>query len=298
MEKIAQHKFEDFPFLAEVSEEPKSTFEEPKDTFHDVELRIPEKSVEDVYEEKSPEGEKELVFKLEEVPGANPETLEVLENEPEPVEVDEKTQTPLDDWDWEGRGLKSFLGWVQDRFKSIPKHSGQDTTGIERCLAYFQKLDVEISRAMRKDYRKEIDAAKAEEARMEIAKGMDRLIERLERLRNKKFKSKTKKAMDGQDIVKTADKMNYSGKTFASIPYFVSIIARACLEATVQGGKDIEDVYKKMAADYKLNKRERFEVVNLIKDMGYPIMLDRVNFEEDIKPSESKPSEYITQYYS
>jgi hypothetical protein len=88
----------------------------------------------------------------------------------------------IDDWNWEKGGTAKFLDWLQTRFKSIPQHSGSDTTGIERAISYFERLNVEISRAMKKDYKREIDAAKAEEARAEIMKGLERLLDRLEKL--------------------------------------------------------------------------------------------------------------------
>ena len=45
--------------------------------------------------------------------------------------------------------------------------------------------------------------------------------------------------------------------------------------------------------------REKFQIATLIKDMGYPLLLDRVNFgEDDILPTKPRMSEYLTQYYA
>jgi hypothetical protein len=245
------------------------------------------------------DGHDEYVFKLSLVPGADDEEVEEIPEEP--VEMDEKTNTPLDSWDWEGHGGPGkFLNWLQGMFQSIPKHSGQDTTGVERALAYFQRLDTEISRAMKKDYKREIDAAGAEKARSEIETGMERLMERLEKLRAKKFKryQKSKKASDAFGLVKEAE-TSTTGKIIISVPYLISNIARTCIESTVQGGRDMEEAFTKLAEDYKLDKREKFQVAQLIKDMGYPILLDRLNFgDEKLTPSAPGIKEHMQQYYA
>ena len=170
------------------------------------------------------EGEGAYTFKLSLVPGADDEEVEEIPEEP--VEMDTKTDTPLDSWDWEGRGGPGkFLGWLQEMFSSIPKHSGQDTTGVERALAYFQRLDTEISRAMKKDYKREIDAAGAEKARSEIENGLERLTERLEKLRSKKFKryQKSKKASSAFGLIKEAETTT-TGKIIVTVPYLISNI--------------------------------------------------------------------------
>jgi len=240
---------------------------------------------------------KEVFFKLDLMPGASEDDF--IEEESIEIEEDEPKEN-VDPWNWQVQGgTNSFLDWVQKMFDNIPKHSGKDTTGIERALAYFERLDKEISIAMRKDYGREIDADKAEQAREEIEKGMENLLNRLEKLRSKKFKKyRAKKANEDFSLVKEADTTT-TGKIIVTVPYFISNIARTCIEATVQAGKDIDDCFVKLSEQYNLDNREKFQVVTLIKDMGYPILLDRLNFgEKDILPSESRVSEFQTQYYA
>ena len=40
-----------------------------------------------------------------------------------------------------------------------------DSTGLEKAISYFEALDREITKAMRTDFKNEIDSAKAERAR-------------------------------------------------------------------------------------------------------------------------------------
>lgn len=243
---------------------------------------------------------KELFFKLDLVPGASEDEF-IEEDKPEEV-VEDVPEEPIDPWDWEKQGgPNSFLEWIQKMFQGVPKHSGKDTTGVERALAYFERLDREISTAMKKDFNREIDAAKAEQAREEIEKGMNSLLERLEKLRSKKFrkrKGKGKKAFENNYLVKEGETTT-TGKIIITVPYLISNWARACIEATVQGGKDIEDCFNHFVKKYDLDEREKFQLATLIKDMGYPVLLDRLNFgEEDIIPSKPRVSEYQTQYYA
>ncbi len=259
-------------------------------------ISLPEDvEIEEIDEQPVKNEEREYIFKLAPVPGAD-DLEDDIEEEDEVEEVEEKANTPKDDWDWEAGGLPNFLSWVEGMFKRVPKHSGKDTTGVERVIAFFKRFNSEISKAMSKDYKREIDAEKLEQARDEIHNGIKRLEARLEKLNKRKYNKK--KAENYQELVKNAETSNI-GRQQIEVPYLISIVARACIEATVQGGKDIEDVFKKLAKDFELDKRERYQAVNLLKDFGYPFLFDRVNFEQDIEPSDStKPSEYVTQYYA
>jgi hypothetical protein len=282
------------PITLEVDEDPSESL----DQFFDSVVE----EVDDWNEEnegKDPEDvePKEIFFKLDLIPGAIED--EFIEEE-EPVEIEEEIPEDVDPWDWERQGgTPSFLDWIQRMFEGVPKHSGKDTTGVERALAYFERLDREISNAMKKDYKREIDAAKAEQAREEIEKGITNLIDRLEKLKTKKFRRRRgKKAAFESSLVKEAETTT-TGKIIVTVPYFISNIARACIESVVQAGKDMEECYNKFAKDYDLDNREKFQLATLIKDMGYPVLLDRVNFgEDDILPSKSRVSEYHTQYYA
>ena len=247
---------------------------ETEDTQFSGDMEVTNVSIEDGEAVADVSFDGEITFKLDKVPGA--ETQDDIEDEPEPEKVVEEKKE-YDDWDWEGRGVNQFLQWLQDRLGGVPKHSGYDTTGLERALAYFDRLNTEITRAMRKDYRNEIDAAKAEQAREEIEKGIERLIERLDRLKSKKFNKgkKNKKAEEvAPGIVKTAE-TSFPGEMSINIPYFISFIARTCIESVVQAGKDLNEMFIKLSKDYDLDKREKAQVICLFKDMGYPLIIDR-----------------------
>jgi len=306
MQKISQ--FRDFPFLTNEPEKVQQkdetqnenliediqndileVFEQPDEVLQTVD-ELPEQSQEQVYTEP------EIDFKLNNVPGADDQD-EIVEEEPEGLIVNE-TQEEVDGWDWRKRGLSRFLDWVKNRFENIPKHSGKDTTGVERVIAYLKKMDSEISKAMREDFNREIDAAKAEEARSEIAEGVKRLEDRYTKLLSKKFK-KSKKAIEENYLVKEAATPRGVGNMVNSVPYFVTSIARICINGMVSSGKDMEETFKILAKEYKLDNREKFQVIQLIQDMGYPFIMDRACLNKpELKPSENIDGELSLQYYS
>lgn len=243
----------------------------------------------------------EVVFNINVIPGA-PEDV-VLDDNDEEQEVSKEQQEEIieeiNSWDWEkSHGTSKFLNWLKGMIEGIPSHSGSDTTGVERAIAYFERLNAEISRAMRKDFKREIDASKAEEARSMIEDGLKRLSDRLERLRQKKFNKSRKKADQEQEgLVKTAE-TSFTGRIQVNVPYFISFIARTCVDASIQGGKDMRDTFVKLASEYKLDKREKVQVIQLIKDMGYPLVMDRIRINEGKLDMAEKGGEFLAQYPS
>ena len=235
----------------------------------------------------------EIVFTLNAIPGA-PKDLVVEDEEEgeEPEEEQTEIEEEVDSWVWEkSHGTSKFINWLKEMIEKVPAHSGTDTTGIERAMSYFERLNTEISKAMRKDYKNEIDAAKAEEARSMIEDGLKRLRDRLERLHEKKFKKIKKKA----GITKTAD-TSFTGGMSVNIPYFISMIARICINATVSSGKDMSDIFSKLVDKYKLDNREQLQIVQLIKDMGYPLTIDRMKLEKDSFDPSDNDGEFAANY--
>jgi len=227
-------------------------------------------------------GQDELIFILPNIPGADddseivvePDESELEVSEPEDVEVEER-----DSWDWQSGGLGNFLGWLSGMLHGVPRHTGRDTTGLEKAIAYFEILDKEITKAMRQDYRNEIDSAKAEEARAQIEDGLERLVDRLEKVRTTKYKrhaKKTKKKSEANpELVKEAQKHTHVGGIVVTVPLFISRMARVCINGMVSGGHDIEVMMTKLSKKYNMTNREQAELMQLLADMGYPVRRDR-----------------------
>jgi hypothetical protein len=215
----------------------------------------------------------EIIFVLDDIPGA-PDAQEIIIQDDDNIEVEGEDPADVDLWKWQPA---SFLEWLKKMFSGVPSHSGYDSTGLEKAISYFEALDREITRAMRTDFKNEIDSAKAERAREQIEDGLERLVERLENIKKTKFKGRGKKSKSWAEetgIVKEAGTANISGITI-TVPLLISRIARVCINGMVSAGHDIEDMFEKQAQEYNLDKRERAELSQLLSDMGFPMIQDR-----------------------
>lgn len=52
---------------------------------------------------------------------------------------------------------------------------------------------------------------------------------------------------------------------------FIAAIVRLCINAKVQGGKNIEETYEWLEKEYNLDDREKLQVLYVLIDSGYPI---------------------------
>lgn len=144
-------------------------------------------------------GEIEIV--IEELPGApagtkDPEIEvhdEALSVEDEGLAKEKESDPKKEKWDWSKHGPKGFVKWVRERLDAVPKHSGYDSAGLERAMAYMEKLDNEISKAMRMDLDSELDANQVEKIRSQLDEGLARLQSRLEKVKDSKKSGKKKK---------------------------------------------------------------------------------------------------------
>lgn len=242
--------------------------------------------------EVSEQGDIQLV--VEELPGApagtkDPEPPMEVQDEPLKVEdqapaSDEKKDKKTEKWDWESKGPHGFVAWIKERISSVPKHSGYDSAGLERAVAYLDRIDNEISKAMRMDLDGDLDANKIEEVRAQIDDGIARLHSRLDKVKKNKKSSRKKKASEDMEAVgftKEAQKITGVAGIYIVAPLFISRLARVCINGMVSAGHDIEDMYKRQSDRWKLTDREQAELQQLLFDMGYPMRQDRGFMPED-----------------
>jgi len=266
----------------QVSEEDPHS-EHSKDEEHSEE-DIPKKHLHDQEEEMEVAEPGEVSIVIEELPGAPAGTID-----PEPpIEVSEEPEEKKDDndaepkknekWDWASRGAHGFIAWVKERCDDVPKHSGQDTSGLERAVAYLDRLDNEISKAMRLDLDGELDANKIEEVRSMIDNGIERLNDRLDKVRKVKKTKRSKKKSDVEldgTLIKEAQKIMGVSGVVVTADLLSSHIAKICVNSCVSAGHDVSVVFQEQAKKYALNMRERVCVIELLDCMGFPVKQDR-----------------------
>jgi ElaB/YqjD/DUF883 family membrane-anchored ribosome-binding protein len=242
---------------------------------------------------------------VEELPGAPPGTkdpepvIEVQEEEKEENKAEDEDSKPKknEKWDWASKGATGFIAWVKERLDGVPKHSGYDSAGLERAVSYLEKLDSEISKAMRLDLDGDLDANKVEEVRAKIDDGIGRLQARLSKVKETKKSKRKKSASEESSLVKEGQKVTGVQGVYVTVPLLISRIARVCINGTVSAGHDIEDLYARQVKKYKLNDRERAETMQLLADMGFPLRQDRGFLEdEDVDVSSSDNMDWSASY--
>jgi hypothetical protein len=257
-------------------------------------------------------GEVDLV--VDELPGAPPGTKDpepMLEVSDDQIHVEERPDAndakkgkdgKGEKWDWSKHGPTGFVAWVKGRLADVPKHSGYDSAGLERAMAYMDRLDNEISKAMRMDLDGELDANKIEKVRAELDDGISRLQARLDKVKetkksNRKRKKSAEYEVDEDGFVKEAQKITGVKGVYVTVPLLISRIARVCVNGTVSAGHDIEDLYNRQVKKYSLNEREQAEVQQLLFDMGYPLRQDRGFMpEDDLEVYDSDNMDWAANY--
>ncbi len=249
----------------------------------------------------------EIRIVVDEIPGAPPGTklpepepeLEVLDEDEQEEKTDENDakKAKEEKWNWASKGAEGFVAWIKERLDNVPKHSGLDTAGIERAISYMERLDGEISKAMRLDIDGDLDANKIEEVRSNIDEGLDRLHERLDKIKKSKKSKRKKSASSDPEFIKEAQKISGVQGTMVSVPLTVSAIARICINGVVSAGKNLDDLFQRLASKYDLTKREQAEVAWLLTDLGFPLRGDRGFFPDDEVDSTSDDNfEWIANY--
>lgn len=228
------------------------------------------------------------------------ESLEVVDKDSESVDSDNndaKKSKKNEKWDWESKGPQGFIVWIKERIDNVPTHSGQDSAGLERAISYMEKLDNEISRAMRLDLDGELDADKIEEVRAKIDDGLSRLYARLEKVRKVSKKRRKKSEYKSSELIKEGQKITGVQGVFVTVDLLTSRIARVCINGMISAGHDIEDIYNNQIKKYNLNNREQAQVMQLLADMGYPLRQDRGYLpDEDIDTSSSDNFDWSANY--
>lgn len=248
-----------------------------------------EPTAEEVVEMHLPEDKDELSFALPFLPGAPDEIVEICGDE---LEVDSKGKDEEKEKDKsKAADQPKDLNWVKDYLNKIPMHKGE-TIGLERAKSYLNRGLNFLSKMLQEDYDGKLDISKAEEARIEIENGIERL--------EKELQKRKKKASKDGEITKEAQKIPAVGGIIVTVPILISRIARVCINGSISGGRDIEDLFHRQAKKWNLTDREKAEVVQLISDMGYPVpRLDRgfmVDDKETYERSSTDNYDYSANY--
>lgn len=232
-----------------------------------------------------------LSFVMPSIPGALDDSeIEV------PIEVEEEHEEPtaVDVWDWQHGGHGGFIPWAEGIVNMTPQHSGHDVSGLERAMAWINKLIKEFPKAMSTDFKGEIDVNHCETMRDGLYDAMGKMQDRLDRILT--LKGRKKKADGEFGMVKEAQKSTRITGVSLNVPLFISGIARTLINGTVSAGHSMEDMYDDLNKKYGFTDREEFEIQLLLADMGYVMRQDRGRIGEQLEDSRSDNFDYAANY--
>lgn len=219
------------------------------------------------------------------IPGTHSTADELEDGEPEP----EKNYA--DDGD-----LSKFMEYVGEQYPSkIPQHDGRSMVGCERATSFLDKLNSEISRAIREDTDDVLDLEVLEGVRVGIMKDILVLKDHFGKLKKLVKDEHSKKASVGGDGVPkwtngSGREVGYGELTkeagtpnniVIAVSPFERAISGIMINAHVSGGHPIEDVYGFLSDKYGINDREELAIMQLCMDSGFHIFKDRGTFSSD-----------------
>ena len=241
------------------------------------------------------DGVVETAEEFEEVGDIAEEIQEMLPglNRPMPKQEDEAKDTDyVNDGD-----IAKFMDCVSEVYPSqIPSHDGTTMLGCEKAVSFLDRLNSEISRAIREDSEDVLDVSELEHVRVSIMKDTLVLKDHLNSLK-KKFKEMHKNSSDLGSVdaeSKVPDwvsadgsKMSYRdlkkkastpNKMVIAVPPFERALAGILINAQVSGGNSMEDVFEILKSKYDLQPREELAVMQVVMDMGFHVFRDRGTF--------------------
>jgi len=242
------------------------------------------------------------------VPGSQLRSEELDEDE------DEQETNYADDGD-----LSKFMEYVHEQYPgNIPQHDGRSMVGCERATSFLDKLNSQISRAIREDSDNVLDIQALEGVRVNIMKDVLVLKKHIGKLKKMVKDEHDKKASVGANgipkwINASGREIEYGELTkeaatpnniVIAVSPFERAISGIMINAHVSGGHSMEDVYGFLSNKYSIDDREELAIMQLCMDSGFHIFKDRGTFSpndtgDDAKKGEGKAGvDFLRNYFA
>jgi hypothetical protein len=246
------------------------------------------------------------------------------------VEEDEAIDKPAKETDWEhDKDPSKFMAHYSKGLTTIPRHSGETVHGCERAIAHLKSYMNDGHQAMKVDLKGVIDELQMDAKTKEYMNAIDRLERQIERLKKKtkkasmdvrlvsegqceKCKSNTPMWHDvannklvcmhceAEEVAET-DTIEKTAGT-ARLNVYISAFERAITgiitNSSVSAGHDLEEVYDRLDKQYKFTPREKLAIIQILADMGNPIILDRGRIGDEDKDPSKGGIDYMSNYYA
>jgi hypothetical protein len=215
--------------------------------------------------------------------------------------------------DYENDGdLTKFMEYISDQYPGkIPQHDGRTTVGCERALSFLDRVNSDISRAIRDDRDNALDIQALEDVRVNIIRDTMVLKDHLNKLKKKLKEAQAKQAaaklpptwakpsgesVEYNELVKEARTPN---NIVITMTPFERAITGMMVNAHISGGHPIEDVYEFLKKKYDLTEREELAMMQICMDSGFPIFKDRGTYSEELNDEEGKGGvDFLKNYFA
>jgi hypothetical protein len=218
------------------------------------------------------------------------------------------------------KDLSKFMSHVGELYPSqIPRHDGTSTVGCERAISFLDRMNGDISRAIREDHDSVLDITKLEDVRVNIMRDVLVLKDHLGKLKKQIKDSHGKKDSTASSVpswkspsgrslsykqLKEAGELTKKAGTPSNIVIAVSPFERAIsgmmINAHVSAGHPMEDVYASLKEKYELTDREELSIMQLCMDSGFHIFKDRGSYApENSKDDNGKRGiDFVRNYFA
>ena len=170
------------------------------------------------------------------------------------VEDDVVDTKPIQVGAW--ANASEFVRYCVRASRAAPEIKADNLNSLRRAIAYYEGLENEIAEGA---------AADADHAELSIKQ-----LETLDRVEELAETVKAQLHISAQRVGLAKKASKSTGFVYVVDPFLFSV-ARICINAKIANGKNIEDVFNKLAAQFDINERETLAVRSIMRDMGYPI---------------------------
>lgn len=231
-------------------------------------------------------------------------------------ETDFDDEDDASEKDYENDGdLSKFMDYISNSYPAnIPQHDGSSVLGCERAVSFLDRLNSQISRAIRDDSDSVIDIGALESVRLNIMKDILVLKNHVGKLK-KKFKDQHRKdasvdenrvpswiAKDGEEVEFNELKKEATtpNNMVIAISPFERAISGIMINAHVSSGNDMEEVYGFLSKKYDITPREELSIMQVLSDSGYHIFKDRGTYagKGSDKESGNRGVDFVKNYFA
>jgi len=159
---------------------------------------------------------------------------------------------------------KEFISYLRNKIQAPPQFPKDSIRGIERQIIFYDNLQGEISKAIKQDA---IDGSLIPQELKELD-NIDLYINgQIKGLERRKDKLGKALAAVRSQLKKKA----YTPVPRLTVDPFLDNLVKRCINAKISSGKNIEEVFERLAKKYNLTEREKMAALNVLNAYGYPI---------------------------